>query len=94
MTDDEQEALSTKYTTPRVAALSSGKFAIFHPFTNGEGMPLRVIVEFEELWEALREAQVDNTAEPVHHQTMEKENPLANIVAALSKPQEPFRRRV
>jgi hypothetical protein len=41
MTEDEQEALSLKYAKSlSILALSSGKFALFLPFSNETGIPL------------------------------------------------------
>lgn len=91
---DEQEALSIKYTAPTVAALESGKFAVFGPFDNMEGLPLKIICSFEELWEALREQQADNTAEPREFKLTPIENPiLKGIMAKLLKPEVPVARR-
>lgn len=49
MTDDEQEATSIKYNVARIVKLSTGRFALFHPFDNDRGMPLRTIGTIEEL---------------------------------------------
>lgn len=49
MTDDEQEAGSIVYNTARIVRLTSGNFALFHPFRNGQGMPIAIIGSIEEV---------------------------------------------
>jgi hypothetical protein len=49
MTDEEIEAANTKYWTSGIVRLSSGRYAIFDPFTNDDGMPLRAIGTLAEL---------------------------------------------
>jgi len=50
MTLDEQEALSLKYAKSlSILALSSGRFALFLPFSNESGMPLAKIGTWAEL---------------------------------------------
>ena len=49
MTDDELEAQTCKYNTSRIVRLSSGLFALFHPWDNDLGMPLAAIGTLAEI---------------------------------------------
>jgi hypothetical protein len=50
MTPDEQEASSLKYSRSlSILALSSGKFALFFPWSNDGGLPLAKIADWSEL---------------------------------------------
>lgn len=93
MTEDEQEALSIKYTAGGVVALSSGNLAVFSHFSNKDGLSLLCICPPDQLWERLREIQADNTVVETFY-VMPKESPMAGVLAALIKPVEPMRRRV
>jgi len=56
MTGDELEAQNVKYHTPRVAALSSGRFAVYGPFTNSAGLPISRICTLDEVHGVISEA--------------------------------------
>ena len=49
MNPDEQEALSIKYNVARIVRLSSGRYALFNPWTNSSGLTLAAIGSLEEL---------------------------------------------
>lgn len=56
ISDDEMEARTLKYTrTLSIVPLSSGKYALFLPFSNEEGKPLAFIGEWAELEKPLRD---------------------------------------
>lgn len=52
---DRQEAASAKYTSPRVLALSSGRFAIFDRWSQADGLPLLIIVDEHGLAQVIRD---------------------------------------
>lgn len=54
MTEEELEAAGLKYHSPRVVALSSGRFAITGMFSNKHGLPVLDYVSAEGLAEAVR----------------------------------------
>jgi hypothetical protein len=54
VTEDEQEAESLKYVSPRVVPLLSGRFAVFDLFDNSDGLPMRLICEADQLPNELR----------------------------------------
>lgn len=106
MTDEELEARSGKYNCDRIIRLSTGRFALFSPWSNREGIPLVVIGELEELGPLIHSTnQIDELTGPVElpeidpdHATYAKpgEGKITNLVdlLGLGKSKEPIKRRV
>lgn len=66
MDAEEQEALSLKYAKSlSILALSSGRFALFLPFSNESGLPLAKIGTWSELEQSVREWKDQAEPEPV-----------------------------
>lgn len=62
MTPEEQEARTVKYCAPTVAALSSGRFAVFGPYSIASGIPFLQICDAADLHSVVQRETLANTA--------------------------------
>lgn len=101
LSDDEIEARTVKYNVSRIAKLSSGKFALFTPFSNDEGIKVVHIGTLEELQHLIPTA---DECQDFVQALRDESAPLSNedrvqglaflTLLGLTKPKEPFKRRI
>lgn len=85
MTPEEQEARTVKYCAPTVAALSSGRFAVFGPYSIANGLPMLEICNPEDLHTVIQRETLANTAAfaaPVYNLQTRKHTPSIEDVFA------------
>jgi hypothetical protein len=90
MTDEEIEAANTKYWTSGIVRLSSGRYAIFDPFSNEDGMPLRAIGTLAEIEQFIPDAR--DVYEYARQQNAAKDESPRDLLISLGLIQ-PIKRR-